>query len=252
MTRTGFGKSKLAAALLAFPLVLTPLAAGAEQGPVTAPLQSETAQVDQAADSQISENRLLSRLILVENRAKIAEVLAKLANQPQMRIEQALRDKGTRATLERFDVSLAKFAVAIEPHWTTVVRQAEAEGQLTGLQAQLLLQRIAEGYGTDADEARPQIGPVRDLARMEGRTLTNQALAELSGKSLGQVQSLIGEIGNREAAAALAIAPDALQQAVVAKIKARIEAAASDGRIATGQAAKLLDGLSANSGQNSG
>lgn len=252
MTKTGLGKSKLAAVLLALPLAMTPLAAGAEQAFTADSPQTADTQIEQNKPKSASEGRLLSRLILVENRAKIAETIATLARQPQLRVEQSLRDSGTRATLERYDVALGKFAVAIEPHWTAVVRDAEASGQLTPIQAQLLLQQISKGYGTDADEIRPQIGPVRDLARMEGRNLTNQALAELSGKSLAEVQLLIGEIGSKEAAASLGVSSDALQQAVNAKIEARIEAAAADGRIGGGQAASLLNALHENPGQYSG
>ncbi len=252
MTKTAFGKSKLAAVLLALPLAITPLAAGAQQSMVADNQQAADMQLEQERATTASEGRLLSRLILMENRAKIAEVLAMLADQPQHRVEQALRDTGTRATLDQYGVALRKFAVAMEPHWSTVVRSAEADGLLTTFQAQLLLKQIADGYGNDAEALRPQIGPVRDLARMEGRNLANQALAELSGKSLGEVQLLIGELGSKAAAASLGVSSAALQQAVVAKVQARIKAAAADGRIAGGQAASLLEGLQGGVAQISG
>ncbi len=246
--RTGLGRSKLVAALLAAPLIVTPLAAGAQYDPGTSSATTSEQQTRASVseqDRQVQEARVIGRLILMENREKIAEVLAKLADQPTYRIVQALRDQGTRATLKQFNVPLAKFAIAIEPHWSGVVRDAQEQGKLSDFQAQLLLQELAQGYGQNPDDARPRIGPVRTLSRLEARSMTNQALAEISGKTPQEVQMLVGELGINKAGSALGVNPDALAQAVQAKMKSRIETAVSEGRIAAGQATVLLNALPA-------
>ncbi len=83
---------------------------------------------------------------------------------------------------------------------------------------------------------------------METRNLTNQALAELSGKALGDVQLLVGKLGLKDVAVAVGVAPAALDQAVQEKVEARVDAAASDGQIGKEQAASLLQRLTGSNG----
>ncbi len=127
------GQIKITAALLAFPLLFTPLAVAADQpdgfrledGTSSSAVQPNQEKVTRDDWAVLQNGQVLSRLILMENHGKIAEVMAKLANQPLHRVTQSLRDEGTHTSLARNDVMLSDFSVTIASHWEVIVRNAQ-------------------------------------------------------------------------------------------------------------------------------
>ncbi len=184
----------------------------------------------------------LGMLTFFEMKNLTVATVAEMTGQSEEALKEAIKEEGFRNFMKSQEISRQALAGEMAPKVIAMVRAAESDGRLTGLQAQVLTQEIQErANAADEDGKKAHRGAFKDFVRMQYGNLTIATLAEQSGKGEAEVRQMVAELGPRLAGKSLGVEPEAFREAMKTKVKAIVDEALAEGSITADQAEALAE-----------